>query len=153
MDRGATVTWSVDAGTITTDSGALVNMPYSPRARYELEAMPSATTPEELLASAFASCFTMTLVEKLRAAGYSVPSLRAEARVQLVHPSGFWEIPAIRVHCTATVPGISERDFLAIAHEARTQGAIARTLRAEITLTVSLERASERQWQLPLQRG
>lgn len=152
MDRGATITWNVDAGTITTDSGALVNMPCSPTARYELEAMPSATTPEELLAAAFSSCFTMELAERLKAAGYSTPSLKTEARVQLVHPSGYWEIPSIRIHCTASVPGISERDFLAIAHLARTHGAIARTLRADITLTVTLERASDRQWQMPLQR-
>src|SRR5512146_221579 len=108
MDRGATADWKSTTGTVTTDSGALINAPYSPTARYELEARPTATTPEELLAAAYASCFTMTLAEHLALAGYAAPSLRTEARVQLVRPSGYWEIPAVRVHCTATVPTIGE---------------------------------------------
>src|SRR5512144_2261132 len=65
MDRGATANWNASAGTLTTDSGALINMPFSTIARYELEATPSATTPEELLAAAYAACFTMTLAEHL----------------------------------------------------------------------------------------
>ena len=69
MDRGATANWNANAGTVTTDSGALINMPFSTIARYELEATPSATTPEELLAAAYAACITMTLAEHLAAAG------------------------------------------------------------------------------------
>jgi lipoyl-dependent peroxiredoxin len=153
MDRGATTDWNIDAGTITTDSGALINAPFTPAARYELEARPTATTPEELLAAAYAACFTMTLAERLVAAGYSAPSLRTEARVQLVRPSGYWEIPAVRVHCSAGVGGITEEEFLAIAHAARLHGPIARALRAEVTLTVSLESIPGREWHLPLQRA
>jgi len=69
MDRGATAQWTSNAGTVTTDSGALINAPFSAVARYELEAKPSATTPEEMLAAAYASCFTTTLAERLTAAG------------------------------------------------------------------------------------
>jgi lipoyl-dependent peroxiredoxin len=150
MDRGATADWKSNAGTVTTDSGALIGAPYASSARYELEARPSATTPEELLGAAMASCFTMTLAERLMAAGYAAPSLRTEVRVQLVRPSGYWEIPSIRVHCSATVPEIGEDEFLAIAHWARRHGPIARALRAELTLTVSLESLPGREWHLPL---
>ncbi|HTR53561.1 MAG TPA: OsmC family peroxiredoxin [Kofleriaceae bacterium] len=153
MDRGAIAEWTFDAGTVTTDSGALINAPYSSSARYELEAKPSATTPEELLAAAYASCFTTTFAERLAAAGYATPSLRTEARVQLLRPSGYWEIPAIRVHCSAAVPNIGEDEFLAIAHSARLHGPIARAMRAEVTLTVSLESAPGREWHLPLQHA
>jgi len=153
MDRGAIAEWKFDAGTVTTDSGALINAPYSSSARYELEAKLSATTPEELLAAAYASCFTMTFADRLAAAGYATPSLRTEARVQLVRPSGYWEIPAIRVHCSAAVPNIAEDEFLAIAHAARLHGPIARAMRAEVTLTVSLESAPGREWHLPLQQA
>lgn len=144
MDRGAIAVWNgmkTSSGTLTTDSGSLIEVPYSPVARYELEARPSATTPEELLAAAAASCFCMTLAEQLAAAGYTACTLRTEVRVQLVRPSGYWEIPHLRIHCTANVLGIAEEEFLAIAHAARKHGAIARALRAEITLTVSLENA------------
>lgn len=155
MDRGAIAFWNgikTSSGTLTTDSGSLIDVPYSPVARYELEARPTATTPEELLAAAYASCFSMTLAEQLAAAGYPVCTLRAEARVQLVRPSGYWEIPNIRIHCSAMVPGIAEDEFLAISHLARKRGAIARAVRAEITLTVSLENVPGRQWQVPQER-
>jgi lipoyl-dependent peroxiredoxin len=151
MDRGAAATWTSNAGTLTTDSGALIDAPFSSGARSELGAKPTATTPEELLAAAYASCFTTTLAERLAAAGYAAPSLRTEARVQLVGPSGHWEILAIRVHCSATVPNIGEKEFLEIAHSARIHGRITRALRAEVTLTVSLESLPGREWHLPLE--
>lgn len=141
MDRGATARWGLDAATLSTDSGALIEAPFSPTARYALEARPTGTTPEELLAAAYAACFTMALAERLAAAGHPAPALRTEARVQLVRPSGHWEIPAVRVHCTAAVPGISAHDFLELAHAARLHGPVARALRAEVTVTVSLEGA------------
>lgn len=153
MDRGAIATWSgigTRSGTLTTDSGALIEVPYSTAARFELEATPTATTPEELLAAATAGCFTMTFAERLAAAGHPARSLRTEARVQLIRPSGHWEIPAIRLHCSADVPGIGEREFLATAHAARVHGPIARALRATVTLTVSLESAPGREWHVSL---
>lgn len=156
MDRGAIAIWDgkdANNGTLTTDSGALIEMPYSPVARYELEARPSATTPEELLAAAYASCFSMTFAEQLAAAGHSPSLLRTEVRVQLVRPGGFWEISGIRIHCSAAVPGIDEHEFLRIAHDSRTRGAIARALHPQITLTVSLDNAPGREWHIPLQQA
>jgi osmotically inducible protein OsmC len=145
MDRGA-IAVSGGAGTgtdvtgiLNTDSGALTNTPYSQKARLEREASPTGTNPEELLAAAEASCFTMELGERLALAGHPARSLRTEARVQLVKPGGRWIIGGIRIHCTAVVPGISDSEFLAIAHEARTAGPIAQALRPDLTLTVSLE--------------
>src|SRR5439155_23562016 len=105
MDRGAIATWNATkaiSGTLTTDSGSLIEVPYSSIARYELEARPSAANPEELLAAAYASCFTMTFAEQLAAAGHSASTIRTEVRVQLVKPRGEWEIPSLRVHCSAT---------------------------------------------------
>lgn len=141
MDRGAiAVSTRADAdvvGMLNTDSGALTNTPFSQKARIELEATPSGTNPEELLAAACASCFTATLAERLAAAGYHAHAIRTEARVQLVRPGGHGTIGAIRLHCTAVVPGISDAQFLAIAHDAKTHGPIAQALRPDITLTVS----------------
>jgi len=83
MDRGAIASWNGTNGGLTTDSGALINAPFSTAARFELEATPSATTPEELLAAAYASCFTMTLAERLAAA---IPDLGLGADVIVGHP-------------------------------------------------------------------
>ena len=73
--------------------------------------------------------------------------------MQLVRPSGYWEIPAVRVHCSAGVAGITEHEFLEIAHAARLRGPIAQAMRAEVTLTISLEGLPGREWQLPLQQA
>jgi len=156
MDRGSIAIWNspgTNAGTLTSDSGSLINVPCSSTARFDLEAKPSATTPEELLAAAEAGCFTMTFSELLAAAGHPPHSLRTEVRVQLVRPGGRWEIPSLRLHCTAVVPGISEQEFLALAHEARVQSPIARALRADVTMTVSLESAPGPGWYAPLQQA
>jgi len=153
MDRGAIASWNGTNGGLTTDSGALINAPFSTAARFELEATPSATTPEELLAAAYASCFTMTLAERLATAGHPATSLRTEARVQLVRPSGYWEIPAVRLHCSAEVPNITEADFLAIAHAARIHGPVGHAMRADITMTVSLENLPGREWHVPHQHA
>lgn len=40
-------------------------------------------------------------------------------------------IPAVRVHCSAVVAGITEHEFLEIAHAARIRGPIAQAMRAE----------------------
>jgi lipoyl-dependent peroxiredoxin len=149
MDRGAVAIWNIpgsNAGTLTTDSGALINVPCSAATRFEPEASPSATTPEELLAAAYAGCFTMGLAERLAAARHSPLSLRTEVRVNLVNLRGHWEIPSLRVHCSASIPNIQEAEFLAIARAARVEGVLSRALRAEITMTVSLESAPGREW-------
>jgi osmotically inducible protein OsmC len=157
MDRGAIAIWEpnhIRSAAIETDSGARIAMPQSSAARFELGAPPSATTPEELLAAAYAGCFTMTFAEQLTASGYSASRLHTEVRVQLVRPGGHWEIPSIRIHCSAIVPGIEEHEFLAIAHAARNGGPIAQALRAEITLTVSLDPGglvASRGWHVPEQ--
>ena len=145
MDRGAiavsTGAGKDASGTVTTDSGTLANVPYSRTSRCEREATPSGINPEELLAAAAASCFNLELAARLAAADHPAHSIRTEARVQLVKPGGQWTIGAIRLHCTATVPGITESELLAIAHEARIHGPIAHGLRPDVTLTISLETA------------
>jgi len=80
----------VKAGAVTTDSGSLTEVSYSPVARYEREAR-RRPPPRGALAAAYASCFTMTFAGLLAAAGHAA-SLRSEARVQLVKRNGSWEI-------------------------------------------------------------
>ncbi|MBZ0231320.1 MAG: OsmC family peroxiredoxin [Deltaproteobacteria bacterium] len=143
MDRGAiAISTGADAGvgisgTLTTDTGALTNTPFSLKARYEWEPTPTGTNPEELLAAACASCFTEELAARLAAAGHQAQQVRTEARVHLVRPGDRWTIGAVRIHCTAVVPGISDEEFLAIVHEAKASGPIEQALRPDVTVTVS----------------
>jgi OsmC subfamily peroxiredoxin len=67
-------------GQVSTQSGVLVNQRYGFGSRFEDG---PGTNPEELIAAAHASCFTMALSFALARAGYSDGSLETTARVTL----------------------------------------------------------------------
>jgi len=142
MDRGTVVFWSGSAeagrGELTTDSEALVAIPFSSESRFQQGGELTGTNPEELIAGALAACFTQTLVQHLSSEGFSVQAIRVEARTQLVKHEGKWIIPAVRLHCTATVPGLGPEHFHELAHEAKVKSAVAHALRSDITLTMTL---------------
>ena len=83
MKRTAQAQWSGalrdGKGSISTQSGALKDSPYTFKARFEDESGTSATNPEELIAAAHASCFTMQLSHFLAEAGH--PAAADHARV------------------------------------------------------------------------
>ena len=80
IKRSASSHWSGDGkngkGTITTQSGVLSNTPYSFSRRFGDE---KGTNPEELIAAAHASCFTMALAFQLTGAGKPAESLDTSA--------------------------------------------------------------------------
>ena len=65
-------------GHVSTQSGALKDQPYGFQTRFEDAA---GTNPEELIAAAHASCFTMALSFKLAEAGHSDGSVETDAEV------------------------------------------------------------------------
>ena len=71
-------------GTLSTDSGVLVETPYSFKTRFENE---KGTNPEELIAAAHAGCFTMALAFGLQGAGFTPTELSTESAVTL-EPEG-----------------------------------------------------------------
>ena len=71
------------SGNLSTDSGVLAETPYSFRTRFEKKG----TNPEELIAAAYAGCFTMALAFGLQAAGLTPTELATEAAVTL-EPEG-----------------------------------------------------------------
>ena len=145
MNRAAITTWTGSGkdgtGTLTCDSGALTNVPYSGRSRFVQEDTPTGGNPEELLASAHAASFTMALAERLSEAGHPPAIIRTEARCQVVRPTGggSWGIPAVRLHCTVTAPGLAPEALMRHASEARTMCPITQALRADVTLTATLD--------------
>jgi len=62
MKRSANAVWKGGlqdgSGTISTESGVLSNMSYNFKKRFDTE---PGTNPEELIAAAHASCFSMAL--------------------------------------------------------------------------------------------
>ena len=93
------------SGNLSTDSGVLVDTPYSFRTRFENE---KGTNPEELLAAAHAGCFTMALAFGMQAAGLSPTELTTEAAVTLEPEGQGFRISRSALTLRAKVPNLDQ---------------------------------------------
>src|SRR5215813_10506029 len=135
-ERRAEVTWNGDlfngSGTIDhVGSGAFGPLDVTWTSRAEDPA--GRTSPEELIAAAHASCYSMALSHALAQDGTPPEQLETSATVTFVPGTGITKI-ALRVR--GTVPGIDEEGFLAKAEGAKTGCPVSKALAAvpEITL-------------------
>ncbi|HEX7820122.1 MAG TPA: OsmC family protein [Sphingobium sp.] len=123
-------------GSITTKSGVLSEQPYGFGTRFEGK---PGTNPEELIAAAHASCFTMATSFALAGAGYEDGALDVACTVTLDKDGGGFAVTKSALTLTAKVPGISEADFNRIADEAKAGCPISKLLNCEISLEKTLE--------------
>jgi lipoyl-dependent peroxiredoxin len=140
MQRKASVQWQGDLkagkGTVSTDSGVLKDTPYSFAKRFGDE---PGTNPEELIAAAHASCFTMALSAELGKANLVAERLRTTCTVTIDKVDGGWGVTESHLELTARVPGASEEAFRQAAQAAETGCPISRLLKTKITLDAKLE--------------
>ena len=141
-ERRASVTWSGDlingSGTIDeVGSGAFGPLDVSWAARSE-EASGGKTSPEELIAAAHASCFSMALGNVLGKAGSPPERLQTSAVVTFVPGTG---ITKSALSVRATVPGLDADAFQAAAEDAKKNCPVSQALAGgpEITLDAQLE--------------
>ncbi len=118
-------------GHVSTQSGVLSDNPYGFNTRFKNE---PGTNPEELIAAAHASCFTMALSFALAKAGYSAGTLATDAAVTLEKDGDGFKVTKSALKLTATVDGIGSDDFAKIAEEAKKGCPISKLLNAEVTL-------------------
>src|SRR5690606_38012622 len=104
--------------------------PYGFNTRFENE---PGTNPEELIAAAHASCFTMALSFALAAAGYEDGRLETDAVVTLEQDGEGFTVTRSDLTLTASVPGIGADEFAKIATGAKANCPISKLLKAEIT--------------------
>jgi osmotically inducible protein OsmC len=104
-------------GTISTATGVLSNANYSFATRFE--GADSGTTPEELIAAAHASCFSMALGAQLGGAGLTPEKIETQAAVSLGKVEGGFAITRIALTTTASVPGATAEVFAKAAAEAK----------------------------------
>ena len=123
-------------GHVSTGSGALSAQPYGFQTRFEDKA---GTNPEELIAAAHASCFTMALSFKLAEAGHGDGNLTTEAKVTLDKQDGGFTVTKSALHCKGKVPGLDQAKFEEIAADAKQNCPISRLLDCEITLDTAFE--------------
>jgi lipoyl-dependent peroxiredoxin len=123
-------------GTISTDSGVLQDTQYSFSTRFEDGA---GTNPEELIAAAHAGCFSMALSGQLTNAGNPPESVRTQATVSMEKTDAGFTVTAVHLEVTAKVPGIDQAGFDTAANNAKNGCPISRLLKADITMTATLE--------------
>ena len=140
MVRKASAVWNGSLkegkGTISTESGVLANTPYSFSTRFENA---RGTNPEELIAAAHASCFTMALSAQLGNAGIKPDQLETTASVTLEKLDAGFTVTKIHLETKARIPGADKAAFDKAAQDAKTGCPISRLLKAEITLTATLQ--------------
>jgi lipoyl-dependent peroxiredoxin len=104
-------------GTISTGTGVLKNANYSFATRFE--GAESGTTPEEMIAAAHASCFSMALGAQLGGAGLTPERIETQAAVTLAKTDGGFAVTKIALTTTAKVPGASQEQFNEAAQNAK----------------------------------
>ena len=141
-ERRASVTWKGDlmSGSGTIDevgSGAFGPLDVSWAARSE-EASGGKTSPEELIAAAHASCFSMALSLGLAKAGTPPEQLRTSAVVTFVPGTG---ITRSALTVRGRVPGLDADGFREAAEAAKKGCPVSQALAGvpEITLDAELD--------------
>ena len=140
-ERRAAVTWEGDllsgSGTIEeVGSAAFGPLDVTWAARSE-EASGGKTSPEELIAAAHASCFSMALASGLAKAGNAPERLETSAAVTFVPGTG---ITKIALSVRGAVPGLDAEGFRAAAEDAKQNCPVSQALAGvpEITLDADL---------------
>jgi osmotically inducible protein OsmC len=140
-ERRAAVTWNGDlmSGSGTIDevgSGSFGPLEVTWAARTE-EQSGGRTSPEELLAAAHASCFSMALSHALAQSGTPAERLETSAVVTFVPGAG---ITRVALSVRGTVPGLAADAFREAAETAKANCPVSKALAGvpEIALDASL---------------
>lgn len=137
--RHAITTWTGDllsgAGTIDyVSSGAFSRMPVSWASR--TSAHDGRTSPEELLAAAHASCFSMALSSRLAKNGTPATRLSVRAEVTFDNASGGWKVERSHLKVEGVVAAIDAGTFARLADDARDNCPISVALKGNVELSV-----------------
>ncbi|MFT7835381.1 OsmC family protein [Saccharothrix sp. BKS2] len=136
--RKATTHWEGNLlqgnGTVALESSGIGSYDVSWPSRAE-EAN-GKTSPEELIAAAHSSCFSMALSHGLAQAGTPPETVDTSAEVTFQPGKG---ITGIHLTVTAVVPGLDADGFTAAAEDAKKNCPVSQALAGtEITLTATL---------------
>lgn len=139
INRSGSASWTGGLkdgkGTISTQSGALDAYPYGFATRFE--GVPG-SNPEELIAAAHASCFTMALSLILGEAGLTADKMDTKAVVTLEQKDGGFAVTASHLTLQATIPGADDAQFQELAAKAKANCPITKLLNTEISLEAEL---------------
>ena len=137
LDSKASAHWEGDlmsgSGTVTLDSGAADTFAVDWKARTEEHG--SKTSPEELIAGAHATCFSMALSHALGQAGTPPSYLDVNAKATFVPGQG---ITQMVLTLSGEVPGLSDEEFKEAAEKAKEGCPVSQALKGNVAITLEM---------------
>ncbi len=137
--RQADVTWEGDVatgsgGVSATTSQAFTRLPVTWASR--TQAADGRTSPEELVAAAHASCYSMALSARLGRAGTPPQKLEVSATVTFDQVEGGWRVVSSALKVNGIMPGIDAASFPEAAEGAKDGCPISQALKGNVALSV-----------------
>jgi osmotically inducible protein OsmC len=141
-DRSADARWQGNlargSGQVTLASSGAGTFEVSWPARTE---QPNGkTSPEELIAAAHASCFSMALSNELSKAGGTVNQLDVSATVTLEQGDGGFSITRSRLTVRGDVDGLDDDEFQAAANGAKAGCPVSKALAGNVEIELDASR-------------
>jgi osmotically inducible protein OsmC len=141
-ERTATTVWEGDLahgnGVLSLKSGATPELPVTWASRTERS--DGKTSPEELIAAAHASCFSMALSHGLAEAGNPPERLEVSATVTLSLDAGP-KISSSHITVRGTVPGLDADGFAQAAQGAADNCPVSGALKGSLDISVDAQLA------------
>jgi osmotically inducible protein OsmC len=120
---------------LSTESGVLADTQYSFRTRF---AEGRGTNPDELIAASLGGCFSMALSNELGNSGFHPQRIETKATATLEDLTAGWTLTRIQLDVRASVPDVSQAQFMEAALAAKTKCPVARLLKTTISMSASL---------------
>jgi osmotically inducible protein OsmC len=137
MKRDASAIWTGDlkqgTGKFSVGSGAFKDQSFSFRTRFESE---PGTNPEELIAAAHASCFSMALSAQLGERGITPASVETTCTVTFENLT----LTKSALKTTVKAPGADKAKVEEAAAAAKAGCPISKVLKLDISLDLTVER-------------
>lgn len=130
LTRHGSAQWNGDLktgqGTTSTGSGSLKELPYSVPSRFESG---KGTNPEELIAAAHASCFSMMLAKLLGDQGASPKQISTRATLTLRLDASGAKITKIHLATEISASGLTPDKLQQVAAQAKEKCPVSQLLR------------------------
>ena len=139
MKRSANAVWKGGLkdgrGSVSTETGTVSNVPYTFSMRFENE---KGTNPEELVAAAHASCFSMALSLFMANEGLTPESIDTTCTVNFENVNGAWTVTASHLQTNVKSANADPGKFQKAADGAKAGCPISRLLNTKITMDARL---------------
>jgi osmotically inducible protein OsmC len=137
-ERRATIVWRGDlrggSGALTVESGAFPEQQMTFSAR--TEGADGKTSPEELIAAAHATCYSMAFSNLLATEASAPERLEVTATCGLDRVEGALKITTMQLRVRGRVPGLDDARFKELAAKAERRCPVSNALRNNVQISV-----------------